>query len=79
MTTVTIRPNESQDQLFRRFRRKVVKGGTLSVVRRKRWYVPKSELRRIQKKKAIRRMRRRQYLSSLGSLSSLSGLIPWTI
>jgi len=29
-------------------------------VRRKRWYVSKSELRRIQKKKAIRRARRKQ-------------------
>lgn len=60
MTTVTLRPNESQEQLFRRFRKKVAKSGTLSVVRRKRWFVPKSELRRIQKKKAIRRMRRRR-------------------
>jgi len=60
LTTVTLRPNESQEQLFRRFRKKVAKSGTLSVVRRKRWFVPKSELRRIQKKKAIRRMRRRR-------------------
>lgn len=67
LTTVTLRPNESQDQLFRRFRKKVVKGGALSVVRRKRWYVPKSELRRIQKKKAIRRIRRRQYLNNKSS------------
>jgi hypothetical protein len=29
-------------------------------VRRKRWFVSKSELRRIQKKKSIRRIRRRQ-------------------
>jgi len=33
-------------------------------VRRKRWYVSKSELRRIQKKKAIRRARRKQRKSS---------------
>jgi small subunit ribosomal protein S21 len=32
----------------------------LSTVRRKRWYISKSELRRIEKKKAIRRARRRQ-------------------
>jgi small subunit ribosomal protein S21 len=32
-------------------------------VRRKRWFISKSELRRIQKKKALRRSRRRQYES----------------
>lgn len=60
MTTVTLRPNESQDQLLRRFRKKVAKSGVLSTVRRKRWFVSKSELRRMQKKKAIRRIKRRQ-------------------
>ena len=60
MATVNIRPNESQDQLLKRFRKKVAKSGILSTVRRKRWFVSKSELRRIQKKKAIRRIKRRQ-------------------
>ena len=60
MATVTLRPNESQDQLLKRFRKKVAKSGILSTVRRKRWFVSKSELRRIDKKKAIRRIRRRQ-------------------
>ncbi len=60
MTTVTLRPNESQEQLLKRFRKKVAKSGILSTVRRKRWFVSKSELRRIQRKKAIRRLRRRQ-------------------
>ena len=59
MATVVIRPNESQDQLLKRFRKKVAKSGILSTVRRKRWFVSKSELRRIQKKKAIRRLKRR--------------------
>lgn len=59
MTTVTLRPNESQDQLLKRFRKKVAKSGILSIVRRKRWFVSKSELRRIQKKKAMRKMKRR--------------------
>ena len=58
-TTVVLRPGESQDQLLKRFRKQVAKSGILSAVRRKRWYVSKSELRRIQKKKAIRRLRRR--------------------
>jgi small subunit ribosomal protein S21 len=58
--TVVIRSGESQDQLLKRFRKKVAKSGILSTVRRKRWFVSKSELRRIQKKKAIRRIKRRQ-------------------
>jgi small subunit ribosomal protein S21 len=60
LATVTLRPNESQDQLLKRFRKKVAKSGILSTVRRKRWFVSKSELRRINKKKAIRRVKRRQ-------------------
>lgn len=60
MATVILRPNESQDQLLKRFRKSVAKSGILSTVRRKRWYVSKSELRRIQKKKAIRRARKKQ-------------------
>jgi small subunit ribosomal protein S21 len=60
MTIVTLRQNESQDQLLKRFRKKVVKSGVLSTVRRKRWFVSRSELRRIERKKAIRRIKRRQ-------------------
>ncbi|MCS7248843.1 MAG: 30S ribosomal protein S21 [Anaerolineales bacterium] len=60
LAIVTLRPNESQESLLKRFRKKVAKSGILSTVRRKRWFVSKSELRRIQKKKAIRRMKRRQ-------------------
>ena len=59
MATVKLKPNESQEQLLKRFRKKVVKSGILSTVRRKRWFISKSELRRIQKKKAIRRIKRR--------------------
>lgn len=60
MASVTLRPNESQEQMLKRFRKKVAKSGILSTVRRKRWFVSKSELRRINKKKAIRRHKRRQ-------------------
>ena len=59
MTSVILRPNESQDGLLKRFRKKVVKSGVLSTVRRKRWFISKSELRRVEKKKAIRRIKRR--------------------
>jgi small subunit ribosomal protein S21 len=60
MPSVKKMPNESDESLLRRFRKKVAKAGVMSTIRRKRWHVSKSELRRIQKKKAIRRMRRRQ-------------------
>lgn len=64
MPSVVRMPNESDESLLRRFRKKVVKAGVMSSVRRKRWHISKSELRRIQKKKAIRRMRRRQRLNT---------------
>ncbi|MGH2626760.1 MAG: 30S ribosomal protein S21 [Anaerolineales bacterium] len=70
MATVVLRPNESQDQLLKRFRKKVAKSGILSTVRRKRWFVSKSELRRIQRKKAIRRLKRRQRKTSSFSRES---------
>ena len=60
MASVTLKPNESQELLLRRFRKRVTNSGVLSTVRRKRWHISKSELRRIEKKKAIRRARRRQ-------------------
>jgi small subunit ribosomal protein S21 len=59
MTSVTLRNNESQDNLLRRFRKKVVKSGVLSTIRNKRWFVSKSEQRRMEKKKAIRRAKRK--------------------
>lgn len=59
VTSVMLRPNESQDALLKRFRKKVVKSGVLSTVRRKRWFISRSELRRVEKKKAIRRIKRR--------------------
>jgi small subunit ribosomal protein S21 len=60
MTKVELRNNESQQQLLKRFRKKVAKSGRLTAYRQKRWFVSKSELRRIAKKKAIRRHKRRK-------------------
>lgn len=59
MTGVTLRSNESQENLLRRFRKKIVKSGILSSIRDKRWFISKSEQRRMDKKKAIRRMKRK--------------------
>jgi small subunit ribosomal protein S21 len=58
MPSVKKMPNESDESLLRRFRKKVAKAGVMSTIRRKRWHVSKSEIRRKQKKKAIRRMKR---------------------
>ncbi len=60
MTRVVLRPNESQDQLLKRFKKKVMRSGLLSQLRNKRWFVSKSEVRRIEKKKAIRRINKRK-------------------
>lgn len=60
MPSVTKMPNESDESLLRRFRKKVAKAGVMSTIRRKRWHISKSELRRIEKKKSTRRLRRRQ-------------------
>lgn len=56
---VVSRPNESGEQLLRRFKKEVMKSKVLADVRRKRWHVSKSELKRIEKKKAIRRLRKK--------------------
>ncbi len=61
MGTVNLRNGESQDSLLKRFRKKVVKSGVLSTIRNKRWFVSKSEQRRMEKKKAIRRHKRRSF------------------
>ncbi len=60
MTRVVLRPNESQDQLLKRFKKKVMRSGILTQLRNKRWFVSKSEVRRIEKKKAIRRINKRR-------------------
>jgi len=59
--SVHLRSGESQDSLLKRFRKKVVKSGILGTVRNKRWFVSKSETRRMEKKKAIRRIKRRSF------------------
>ena len=64
MTSVTLRPNESQEQLFKRFKKKVMRSGLLSQLRNKRWFVSKSEVRRIEKKKVIPRINKRKLRDS---------------
>lgn len=61
MTRVVTRDNESPESLLRRFRKQVTKDGILSTVKKKRFFVSKSEQRRMARRKAIRRERKRQW------------------
>lgn len=61
MTRVVSRDNESPESLLRRFRKQVTKDGILSTVKKKRFFVSKSEQRRMARRKAIRRERKRQW------------------
>ncbi|MBI3159215.1 MAG: 30S ribosomal protein S21 [Chloroflexi bacterium] len=58
MPKVQLREGETQQNLMRRFRNLVMRSGVLGEVRRKRWFIPRGEQRRIEKKKSIRRLRR---------------------
>jgi small subunit ribosomal protein S21 len=58
--TVVLRQGESQESLLKRFRKEVTRSRILGTVRKKRWFVSKSEQRRIAKRKGIRKARRRQ-------------------
>lgn len=60
LATVSLKDGESQESLLKRFRKEVMQERILSEARRKRWYISPSEMRRIQKQRAIRRARRRQ-------------------
>ena len=59
MIKVTANSNETEAQLFRRFKAKIARSGVLAESRQKRWHIPKSEVRRIDEKKAARRYRRK--------------------
>jgi small subunit ribosomal protein S21 len=57
--SVELRSGESQDSLLKRFRKEIVKARGLSTYRKKRWFVSKSEQRRLAKQRAIRKARRK--------------------
>ena len=60
MATVELRPNESQEQLLKRFRKKVQRERVLSDVKKKRFFMSNSEKQRIALRKAKRRERNRK-------------------
>lgn len=57
--SVDLRDGESQESLLKRFRKEIVKTRVLSTYRKKRWFVSKSEQRRLAKQRAIRKARRK--------------------
>ncbi|MGD8625746.1 MAG: 30S ribosomal protein S21 [Anaerolineae bacterium] len=63
MATVVLKSGESQEQLLKRFRKKVQRERVLSDAKKKRYFVSKSEQRRIALRKAKRRERRRRWRS----------------
>ena len=64
MARVKLRDGESQDKLLRRFRKAVIRSSVLGEVRKRRWFVSKSEQRRMDKKKAIRRIKKKARLNN---------------
>ena len=60
MATVELRSGESQEQLLKRFRTKVMRERVLSDVKKKRFFMSNSEKRRIALRKAKRRERNRK-------------------
>ncbi len=59
MTRVVRRNGESPESLLKRFRKKVARDRILSDAKRKRYFVSKSEQKRIALRKAKRRERKR--------------------
>ncbi|RIK34844.1 MAG: 30S ribosomal protein S21 [Chloroflexi bacterium] len=58
LVSVELRPGEGQDSILRRFRKAVAEARILPIVRQKRWFTSKSEIRRIKRQKAIRKAQR---------------------
>jgi small subunit ribosomal protein S21 len=54
------RPGESTDQLIKRFRKRVTKDRIKSELKKRRYFITKGEEDRIQRRKAERKMRKRQ-------------------
>ena len=61
MTRVVQRSGESPESLLKRFRKRVTRDRILSDAKRKRYFVSKSEQRRIALRKAKRRERKRRW------------------
>jgi small subunit ribosomal protein S21 len=56
--SVELRSGESQESILKRFRKAVAEARILPIVRQKRWFTSKSEVKRIKRQKAIRKSQR---------------------
>ena len=65
MITVYLRKGEEPANLLKRFKKAVASSGILSIARSKRWFTGKAETRRLEKKKAIRRIERKRIKKEL--------------
>ncbi|MGC9398833.1 MAG: 30S ribosomal protein S21 [Anaerolineae bacterium] len=61
MTYVKRRSGESVEQLIKRFRKRVTKDRIKSELKKRRYFITKGEEERIQRRKAERKMRKRQH------------------
>lgn len=61
MTAVELRDGESFESMLRRFGKGVLKSRTMSEVKKRRFFIPKSEQRRRAKRKAISRARQERW------------------
>jgi small subunit ribosomal protein S21 len=61
MTRVVLKEGEAFEGMLRRFRNQVTKDRILSDVKKKRYFVSKSELRRRARRKAVARERQRKW------------------
>lgn len=58
LMSVELRAGESQESILKRFRKAVAEARILPIVRQKRWFTSKSEVKRIKRQKAIRKSQR---------------------
>ena len=65
MITVYLRKGEEPANLLKRFKKAVASSGILSIARSKRWFTGKAETRRLERKKAIRRIERKRIKTAL--------------
>jgi small subunit ribosomal protein S21 len=56
---VELREGESQERLLTRFRQAVQRDGILREAKKRRHFISKSEMRRLERAKALRRIRKR--------------------
>jgi small subunit ribosomal protein S21 len=56
--SVELRAGETQESILKRFRKAVAEARILPIVRQKRWFTSKSEVKRIKRQKAIRKSQR---------------------